>query len=144
MKVIDVQEVITQKKGESRRTDLFRTAHLDAWLLYFPPGDVQEMHNHPSDRTYYVITGRGFLKGPNETHELSPGQIISIPAFEYYEGSNPYDEPMVLLGNSNKPTKEDVAKLGGMRSEIDPATGEKLVYQHGGGKGFGEPGKAAE
>ena len=142
MKLTDVQETIRQKKGDSRRTDLYRTARLDTWLLYFPPGDVQEMHNHPSDRTYFVVTGRGVIKGPNEIHELSPGMIISIPAFEYYEGSNPYDEPMVLLGNSNKPLREDVLKLGGQRSEVDPSTGKQIVFQHGGGKDSGDPGKA--
>ena len=91
------------------------------------------MHNHPADRTYYVITGRGILKGPNETHELSPGMFINIPAVEFYEGSNPYDEPMVLLGNSSKPTKEDYVKVGGMRSEVDAATGKRIAFEDGGG-----------
>ncbi len=78
------------------------------------------------------------MKGPNESHELSPGKIISIPAHQYYEGSNPHDEPMVLLGNSNHPTKEDFAKAGGQRSEIDDATGKRIVYQTGGGQDAGE------
>ena len=134
MKISDIEEVIkNERKGENRRTDLFRTKNLTAWLLYFPPGDVQRMHNHPSDRTYYVIKGRGIMKGPNETHELSPGQILSIPALEYYEGSNPNDEPMVLLGNSSNPTPEDYKKIGGMRSEIDSTTGKRVAFQDGGG-----------
>jgi len=48
---------------------------------------------------------------------------------------------MVLLGNSHKPTKEDLARAGGMRSEIDDATGKRIVYQHGGGR---DAGKTAE
>ena len=74
------------------------------------------------------MTGRGIMKGFNETHELSQGQIISIPAHEYYEGSNPYDEPMILLGNSHKATPEDVAKAGGQRNEIDEKTGKRIIY----------------
>lgn len=137
MKLLDINEIVKERKKGQRRTDLFRRENLETWLLFFPPGDVQRMHSHPSDRSYYVITGRGIMKGPNETHELSPGKILSIPAHEYYEGSNPYDEPMILLGNSHKPTPEDLAKSGGLRSEIDAASGKKIVYQHGGGRDEG-------
>jgi mannose-6-phosphate isomerase-like protein (cupin superfamily) len=138
MKLLDVGEFIEARKKGQRRTDLFRRENLQTWLLYFPPGDVQRMHSHPSDRTYYVVTGRGVMKGPSESHELSPGKILSIPAHEYYEGSNPYDEPMVLLGNSSKPTPEDLARAGGQRNEIDEASGKRIVYQHGGGRDEGK------
>jgi quercetin dioxygenase-like cupin family protein len=138
MKLLDVSEFAKQRKKGQRRIDLFRRDNLHTWLLFFPPGDVQKMHNHPSDRSYYVVTGRGVMKGLNETHELSPGMILSIPAHEYYEGSNPYDEPMILLGNSHKPTAEDLAQAGGARNEIDAASGKRIVYQHGGGQDEGK------
>ena len=99
MKVLDVLEMSKGRKKGQRRIDLFRRENLETWILCFPPGDVQVMHNHPSDRSYYVLTGKGIIKGRNETHEVSQGQIISIPAHEFYEGSNPNDEPMILLGN---------------------------------------------
>jgi quercetin dioxygenase-like cupin family protein len=137
MQLLDIFEMAKDRKKGQRRMDLFRRENLATWILYFPPGDVQRMHNHPSDRTYYVLTGRGIMKGLNETHELSPGKIISIPAHEYYEGSNPYDEPMILLGNSHKPTAEDLAKAGGQRNEIDEKTGKRIIYQHGGGQDQG-------
>lgn len=137
MQVLDVlQESKGRKKGQ-RRIDLFRRENLETWILIFPPGDVQRMHSHPSDRTYYVLTGKGIMKGLNETHELSAGQIISIPAHEFYEGSNPYDEPMILLGNSHKATAEDLAKAGGERNEIDEKTGKRIIYQTGGGRDMG-------
>lgn len=137
MKLLDVNEAAKERKKDQRRINLFIRDNLHTWLLYFPPDDVQRMHSHPSDRTYYVVTGRGIMKGPNEIHELSPGKILSIPAHEYYEGSNPYDEPMILLGNSHRPTAEDYTKAGGLRSEIDTATGKRIVYQHGGGRDEG-------
>ena len=96
MKVLDVLEMSKGRKKGQRRIDLFRRENLETWILCFPPGDVQVMHNHPSDRTYYVLTGKGIIKGRNETHEVTQGQIISIPAHEFYEGSNPNDEPMML------------------------------------------------
>jgi len=137
MKLLNVKDFIEARKKGQRRSDLYRTENLQTWLLYFPPGDVQRMHNHPSDRTYYVVTGRGIMRGQNEKYDLSPGMILSIPAHEYYEGSNPYDEPMVLLGNSAKATPEDLAKAGGQRNEIDEKTGKRIVYQHGGGRDEG-------
>jgi quercetin dioxygenase-like cupin family protein len=137
MELKNIFELTKDRKKGQRRMDLFRRENLETWILYFPPGDVQRMHNHPSDRTYYVLTGCGVMKGLNETHELSPGKIISIPAHEYYEGSNPYDEPMILLGNSHKATLEDVAKAGGQRNEIDEKTGKRIIYQHGGGQDQG-------
>jgi hypothetical protein len=84
-----------------------------------------------------VLTGKGIMKGLNETHELSAGQLISIPAHEFYEGSNPYYEPMILLGNSHKATAEDLAKAGGQRNEIDDKTGKRIIYQTGGGRDMG-------
>jgi quercetin dioxygenase-like cupin family protein len=137
MQVLDISEKAKQRKKGDRRLDLFRRENLETWILFFPPGDVQRMHNHPSDRTYYVLTGRGIIKGLHETHEVSQGQIISIPAHEFYEGSNPNDEPMILLGNSHKATAEDVAKAGGQRNEIDEKTGTRIIYQHGGGRDMG-------
>ena len=137
MKVLDVLEMSKGRKKGQRRIDLFRRELLESWILIFPPGDVQVMHNHPSDRTYYVLTGKGIMKGRNESHELKQGQIISIPAHEFYEGSNPFDEPMILLGNSNKATAEDLAKAGGQRNEIDAKTGKRVVFQHGGGQDMG-------
>lgn len=138
MKLLDIFEAVKGRKQGQRRMDLFRRENLETWILYFPPGDVQRMHSHPSDRTYYVLTGRGVMKGPNETHELSPGKVLSIPAHEFYEGSNPSDEPMILLGNSHKATAEDLAKAGGHRNEIDEASGKKIVFQHGGGRDEGK------
>lgn len=138
MKRLDIFEAVKERKKGERRMDLFRRENLETWILYFPPGDVQRMHSHPADRTYYVLAGRGVMKGPNETHELSPGNILSIPAHEFYEGSNPHDEPMILLGNSHKATPEDLAKAGGQRNEIDDASGKRIVYQHGGGRDEGE------
>jgi len=137
MKVLDVFEMSKGRKKGQRRIDLFRRELLETWILIFPPGDVQVMHNHPSDRTYYVLTGKGIMKGRNESHELKQGQIISIPAHEFYEGSNPFDEPMILLGNSNKATAEDLAKAGGQRNEIDAKTGKRVIFQHGGGQDMG-------
>jgi quercetin dioxygenase-like cupin family protein len=137
MEIKDVFALAKDRKKGQRRLDLFRRANLETWILFFPPGDVQRMHSHPSDRTYYVLSGRGVMKGLEETHELSPGQIISIPAHEYYEGSNPHNEPMILLGNSHKATPEDVVKAGGQRNEIDDKTGKRIIYQHGGGRDEG-------
>jgi quercetin dioxygenase-like cupin family protein len=138
MKVLDVLEMSKGRKTGQRRIDLFRRENLETWVLIFPPGDVQRMHNHPSDRTYFVLTGKGIIKGRNESYEVKQGQIISIPAHEFYEGSNPHDEPMILLGNSHKATAEDVAKAGGQRNEIDEKTGKRIVYQTGGGQDMGE------
>ena len=98
MQLLDVLEKSKERKKGQRRIDLFRRENLETWILIFPPGDVQRMHNHPSDRTYYVLTGKGIMKGLNETYEVSAGQIISIPAHEFYEGSNPHDEPMISIG----------------------------------------------
>jgi quercetin dioxygenase-like cupin family protein len=82
MKLLNTQDFIKDRQKGERRINLFKRENLNTWLLFFPPGDVQRMHNHPAERTYYVVTGRGIMKGPNETHELAPGMILSIPAHE--------------------------------------------------------------
>jgi oxalate decarboxylase/phosphoglucose isomerase-like protein (cupin superfamily) len=56
MKLLNVHEAAKERKKGQRRLDLFRRDNLNTWLLFFPPGDVQRMHNHPADRSYYVVT----------------------------------------------------------------------------------------
>src|SRR5437870_13637342 len=106
MQLLDVFEMAKDRKKGQRRMDLFRRENLDTWILCFPPGDVQRMHNHRSDQTYYVDTDRGIMKGLNETHELWRRKILSIHAHEDYESSNPYDEQMIMLSNSRNATAE--------------------------------------
>jgi mannose-6-phosphate isomerase-like protein (cupin superfamily) len=137
MRLLDIYEKGKERKKGQRRLDLFISQNLDSWILYFPPGDIQRMHSHPRDQTYYVVAGRGIMKGLKETYEIGAGKILSIPAHEFYEGSNPYDEPMVLLGHANKPTVEDREKAGGERTEIDATTGKRIVYQDPSGRDQG-------
>ena len=124
MQLLDVSEKSKERKKGQRRIDLFRRENLETWILIFPPGDVQRMHNHPSDRTYYVLTGKGIMKGLNETHEVSAGQIISIPAHEFYEGSNPHDEPMIYWATAIRPQLKTLPKpaASATRSTRRPAS----------------------
>jgi hypothetical protein len=47
METKDVFALAKERKKGQRRLDLFRRDNLETWILYFPPGDVQRMHNHP-------------------------------------------------------------------------------------------------
>ena len=76
METRDVFALAKERKKGQRRLDLFRRDNLETWILYFPPGDVQRMHNHPSDRTYYVLSGRGEMTMDGKTFEVKPGDAI--------------------------------------------------------------------
>ena len=54
MEVKDTNGIANQRKKGQRRIDLFRRENLETWVLIFPPGDVQRMHSHPSDRKSVV------------------------------------------------------------------------------------------
>ena len=72
MKLVDVFEMAKDRKKGQQRMDLFRRENLDTWLLFFPPGNVQRMHSHPSDRTMRCSTGRGLMKAltkPTNCHQ---------------------------------------------------------------------------
>ena len=77
MKLLDVFEMAKGRKKGQRRIDLFRRENLETWILTFPPGDVQRMHNHPSDRTYYVLTGRGIMKSLNDRMRFQPVRLVA-------------------------------------------------------------------
>jgi hypothetical protein len=47
MKLLNVLDMAKERKKGQRRMDLFRRENLETWILTFPPGDVQRMHNHP-------------------------------------------------------------------------------------------------
>src|SRR6266508_3973872 len=70
MEVRDISEIAKERKKGQRRIDLYRRENLETWVLIFPPGDVQKMHNHPSDRTYYVLNRRDIIKCPTQPHRL--------------------------------------------------------------------------
>jgi quercetin dioxygenase-like cupin family protein len=89
MQLLNVSEKAKERKKGQRRIDLFRRENLETWILIFPPGDVQVMHNHPSDRTYYVLTGKGIMKGLNETTNFPRAKSSASPPTNSTKGRIP-------------------------------------------------------
>jgi len=60
--------------------ELFRTEQSKAVCGYFEPGQFIPVHAPDSDVTIVVQSGTGVVRDGAETHEVSPGSVVAVPA----------------------------------------------------------------
>jgi glyoxylate utilization-related uncharacterized protein len=51
---------------------------IDIRYSHFLPNGGAEMSSSPAERVYFLLEGNLIVKGPNEEHHLSPGDMIYI------------------------------------------------------------------
>lgn len=52
--------------------------------MYFPAGVEQTLHTHPSDRLGLVVAGAGIVETPDQTSQVTPGDIFWISAHQLH------------------------------------------------------------
>ncbi|MGE0679831.1 MAG: cupin domain-containing protein [Candidatus Binatia bacterium] len=81
-----------------QKVNLFDTERMFCDVYCFEPGQEQTAHAHnSSDKIYYVLQGKAFVRVAGETRELSPGGIALAPAGAEHGVSNPGPERLTLL-----------------------------------------------
>ena len=61
--------------------------------VVFAPGERTNFHDHSIRQVLYVVSGKGVLATEDERHEVSAGDIISIPPDEaHWHGATDDDE----------------------------------------------------
>lgn len=122
IEIIDVKEVGHREK---RRTRVFDTRKMHAWVHYYPqPGDHDDMHCHNEDQTFICFEGQCTMHFPDGgSAVLNPGMAALINGGSFYQLENTGEGPMVLMGNRsgqqdnikhiNYDTRKDVKADGG-------------------------------
>jgi quercetin dioxygenase-like cupin family protein len=98
------QKIDEAEKDKIRNVHLFGTENFRSWMLYFEPGDCTPMHFHQSPETFLVIDGKCAVKGLNgDERTLEKGDIVFLPAKEYYQLTSVGPGTLVLFGNRSEP-----------------------------------------
>ncbi len=98
---IDIINVGEIAHAEKKRTKVFTTRKMHAWVHYYPtPGDHDDMHCHNQDQTFICFEGQCTMHFPDGGKAvLNPGMAALIQGGSFYQLENSGDGPMVLMGN---------------------------------------------
>ncbi len=103
---VDMDELARNHK---KRKVVMNTPRIQAWFHYrYPnPGDIDDMHCHNADQTFYVIDGEctmHFRDGSKKV--LKPRMAALITGGSFYQLENSGKGPMVMMGNRSGSTEE--------------------------------------
>jgi len=75
---IDTERLYADEQFTAR--EVFRTGRSKTVCGYFEPGQFIPVHAPDSDVTVVVLSGEGIVRDGEETHEVSPGSVVTVPA----------------------------------------------------------------
>jgi mannose-6-phosphate isomerase-like protein (cupin superfamily) len=126
IKVIKPIDIARETK---KRTVVFNTRKMHAWVHYYPnPGDHDEMHCHNEDQVFTCFDGQCTMNFPDGTSAtLDPGMAALINGGSFYQLVNTGKGPMILMGHrsgSQETTKIiDYATRQEVRAKVRRADG---------------------
>jgi mannose-6-phosphate isomerase-like protein (cupin superfamily) len=125
---IKVVDMVKEAHENPRRQVMLDTPRFHAWLHVYPnPGDMDDMHCHNADQTWFMIEGQCTMHFPDGGSEvMTPGMAAFIEGGSFYQLHNTGDGPMVLMGTRSGPqeaikhinydTRQDVKGADHVRS----------------------------
>ena len=102
---VDMKDLAENHK---KRKVLINTPRLHAWFHYYAnPGDIDDMHCHNADQTFYVIEGECTMHFPDGSKKvLTPQMAALITGGSFYQLENSGNCPMVMMGNRSGSTED--------------------------------------
>ncbi len=92
-----------------KRTVVLDTNRFHAWVHYYVPGQVDEMHCHNQDQTFQVIEGELTMTFPDGgSAELTRGMMATITGGSFYQLRNTGAAPLIMIGTRSGSTKDTV------------------------------------
>ena len=84
---------------KKKRTVVLDTSRCHAWVHYYKPDQIDEMHCHNQDQTFQVIEGELTMSFPDGgTATLTPGMMATITGGSFYQLHNRGEEPLIMIG----------------------------------------------
>jgi mannose-6-phosphate isomerase-like protein (cupin superfamily) len=98
VKKIDVVKEPELDLGHSKKV-LFTSEHFHTWIHGDYPGTKGPMHKHTADQFFYCAQGECTFHFPDGTKDfIRPGQMMLVPAGNFYQLDNTGDEYLILIG----------------------------------------------
>lgn len=80
----------TQVHRKAGFSEAFDDKELSVSEIFFAPGERTTMHEHTIRQILYVTEGEGIVASEDERHEVSVGDMISIPpGVDHWHGAKP-------------------------------------------------------
>lgn len=138
IKVVDLMELggengaAAPKDRQRSRTILMNGPDFHTWINVYKPTEMDEMHCHNADQTFYCVTGECTLHYPDTADEvLRPGMIALMPGGQFYQLHNTGEEDLILLGSRALNSEQSL--------KIDFETRKPLEYGGAGRKAATRP-----
>ena len=101
---VDLLKQPELKLGHSKE-NLFASDHFHTWIHADWPGTKGPMHKHTADEFFYCVQGECTFHFPDGSSDvIRPGQMMVIPANDFYQLDNTGDEYLILLGARAEPS----------------------------------------
>lgn len=96
---IEVYDAAKFAHETKKRTNIFDTSRFHAWIHYYKPDQIDEMHCHNQDQTFTVVEGTLTMMFPDggET-KLGPGMMCTITGGSFYQLHNQTDKELIMIG----------------------------------------------
>lgn len=92
-----------------KRTVVMDTSRFHAWVHYYVPDQMDEMHCHNQDQTFTIIEGELTMNFPDGgATKLSPGMMATITGGSFYQLHNQTDQPLIMIGTRSGAVKDTV------------------------------------
>ena len=124
IKVVDLPTLADPSSTKRQRKVLMNGPRFHTWINIYTPGDIDEMHCHNADQTFYLVEGECTMHFPDAPDEvLHPGQIALMPGGQFYQLHNTSNAKMILLGSRALNSEQSLKIDYETREPIGPKAG---------------------
>jgi mannose-6-phosphate isomerase-like protein (cupin superfamily) len=96
---IEVYDTAKFAHDTKKRTNIMDTSRLHAWIHYYKPDQIDEMHCHNQDQTFTVVEGELTMIFPDGGEaKLGAGNMCTITGGSFYQLHNQTDKELIMIG----------------------------------------------
>jgi quercetin dioxygenase-like cupin family protein len=117
---VDDEREYSEAKFTAR--EVFRSDHSKVVCGYFEPGQFIPVHAPDSDVTVVVQSGRGIVRDGEQTHQIAPGSVVTVPAGQNRGVRAEAERLEAVLVTAPPPSDADheLVRQGIKRDEFEP------------------------
>lgn len=118
---IEIYDVSKFGHETKKRSVVLNTNRFHAWIHYYKPGQMDEMHCHNQDQTFTVVEGTLTMNFPDGgSAQLEAGSMATITGGSFYQLHNQTDKELIMIGTRSGSSEKTV--------KIEHGTGRTITY----------------
>jgi len=111
-----------------KRTQIINTNRFHAWIHYYKPDQIDEMHCYNQEQTFTVVEGQLTMRFPDGGEsKLDPGMMCTITGGSFYQLHNQTEKPLVMIGTRSGSSESTVKVEYGTGRLIKERTNRKAA-----------------